>query len=220
MVETDSIGAHDQEAAQYDQQVREYRSHVHDVLFGLAFEYVKSRDTLLDLGIGTGLASWPFAKTGPKVYGLDGSVEMLKVCETKKFAEELRQFDLRTLPLPYIDHFFNHAICCGVFHFFGELGPIISETSRVIKPGGMFAFTIASPTPEEQAVPRDSSSDYVMQPTAWGVSIHAHGNRYIEEVLQDHGLETLKAQKILTWSGRDDLDDLLFQVIVAQNCRD
>jgi len=217
MVEMDSIGAHDEEAAQYDKQVRDYRSHVHDVLFGLAFEYVNSHETLLDIGIGTGLASWPFAKTGLKIFGLDGSVEMLKVCESKDFVEELKRIDVRTVPLPYSDHSFDHAICCGVFHFFGELGPIISEVSRVIKSGGMFAFTIASQTPEELECSRDNSSGYVMQPTAWGVSIHAHSDRYIEEVLQDHGFETLKAQKLLTWSGKGDLDDLLFEVVVARN---
>jgi predicted TPR repeat methyltransferase len=219
MVEMDSIGAHDQEAPQYDQQVRDCQSHVHDVLFGLAFEYVKSGEMLLDLGIGTGLASWPFAKTGVKVYGLDGSAEMLKVCESKGFVEELRQFDLRSMPLPYIDHSFDHAICCGVFHFFGELGPIISETSRVIKSDGMFAFTIASPTLEEEAAPRGNSTGYVMQPTACGVSIYAHSDRYIREALRCAGFEPLKIQKIMTSSGEEVTDDLLFEVVVARNSR-
>lgn len=219
MAETDSIKAHNEEASEYDQQVRDYRSHAHDILFGMVFEYVKSRETLLDIGIGTGLASWPFAKTGLKIFGLDGSVEMLKVCESKAFVEGLKQFDLRTAPLPYPDHSFDHAICCGVFHFFGELGPIVSEISRVMKPGGIFGFTIAGQTSEEEEAARDDSPRYLRRPTAWGVSIYAHSDGYIDEVLQGHGFEMLKTQKILTWSGNDDLDDLLFQVVVAQNSR-
>lgn len=219
MVEMDSIRAHDEEAAQYDQQVRDYRSHVHDVLFGLAFEHVKSHETLLDIGIGTGLASWPFAKMGLDVFGLDGSVEMLKVCESKAFAKELKQFDLKTVPLPYSDHAFDHAICCGVFHFFGELGQTLSEISRVIRPGGIFAFSIASQTPQEEEISTDNSSSYVMQPTAWGVSIYAHSDRYIEKVLQGLGFDTLKAQKILTWSGNEDIDDLLFEIVVTRKSR-
>jgi predicted TPR repeat methyltransferase len=219
MEEMDSIRAHDEEAAQYDQQVRDYRSHVHDVLFGLAFEYVKSQETLLDIGIGTGLASWPFAKTGLKVFGLDGSGEMLKVCESKAFVEELKRFDLRTAPLPYSDHAFDHAVCCGVFHFFGELGPAISEISRVIKPGGIFAFSIASHTPQEEVISPDDSRGYVLQPTAWGVSIYAHTDRYIEKILQGNGFDMLKDQKILTWSGKGDKDDLLFEIVIARNSR-
>ena len=219
MVEMDSIKAHNEEASEYDQQVRDYRSHAHDVLFGMVFEYVRPHETLLDIGIGTGLASWPFAKTGLRVFGLDGSVEMLKVCESKAFVEELKQFDMRAGPLPYSDNSFDHAICCGVFHFFGELGPIVSEVSRVIKSGGIFAFTLASQTPEEQEASRDNSRNHLMRPTVWDVSIYAHSDGYIEEVLQGHGIEVLKTQKILTWSGDDDLDDLLFQVVVARNSR-
>ena len=219
MVEMDSVKAHNEEASEYDQQVRDYRSHAHDVLFGMVFEYVTPHETLLDIGIGTGLASWPFAKTGLRVFGLDGSVEMLKVCESKAFVEELKQFDMRAGPLPYSDNSFDHAICCGVFHFFGELGPIVSEVSRVIKSGGIFAFTVASQTPEEQEASRNNPRNHLMRPTAWDVSIYAHSDGYIEEVLQGHGFEMLKTQKILTWSGNDDLDDLLFQVVVARNSR-
>jgi len=40
MVEMDSIRAHNEEASEYDEQVRNYRSHSHDVLFGLVFVVV------------------------------------------------------------------------------------------------------------------------------------------------------------------------------------
>jgi predicted TPR repeat methyltransferase len=126
---------------------------------------------------------------------------------------------LRATPLPYSDHSFDHAICCGVCHFFGELAPIVAEISRVTKPGGIFAFTIAAQTPEEQQASRDKSRSHLMQPTPWGVPIYAHSDGYIEKILHDHGFETLKAQKILTWSGKDDLGDLLFEVVVARNAR-
>jgi len=66
-----------------------------------------------DIGIGTGLASRSFAKLGLKVYGCDGSAEMLKVCESKAFATDLKAFDLQDIPLPYSDSFFDHVICCS-----------------------------------------------------------------------------------------------------------
>ena len=75
MKRVNGIYAHDQEADLYDEQVREYESYAHDVLFGMSFEYVRSGERLLDLGIGTGLASLPFAKLGLEVFGLDGSAE-------------------------------------------------------------------------------------------------------------------------------------------------
>ena len=52
MKNPDTISVHDQGAAQYDQQVREYNSYGHDALFGMSFEYVNPHDCLLDIGIG------------------------------------------------------------------------------------------------------------------------------------------------------------------------
>lgn len=219
MAEIDSIGAHDDEASQYDQQVRDCRCHTHDVLFGMVFEYVRPHETLLDIGIGTGLASWPFAKLGLTIFGLDGSAQMLEVCESKGFVEDLRQSDLRSGPLPYSDDSFDHVICCGVLHFLGELGPIVAEVSRVIKPEGFFAFTIAVQEPAERGSSAGNSSPYSCKPTPWGVSIYAHNDRYIESVLQESGFETLKTQKILMWSGSEDAEDLLFEAVVARSCR-
>ncbi len=213
----DSISAHDEEASRYDQQVRDYRSHSHVVLFGMAFEYVKPHETLLDIGIGTGLASWPFARAGLTIFGLDGSSEMLKVCESKAFVKELKRFDLLITPLPYSEHSFDHVICCGVFHFFGELGPIVKEISRVIKPGGIFAFTIAGQTPEDNKASGDDSKSYLEKPTPWDVSIYAHSDGCIDKLLQDYSFEKLKDQKILMWSGKEDVRDLLFEVLVARS---
>ncbi len=111
MKNVDTISVHSQESGHYDQQVREYNSYGHDALFGMSFEYVNSRDCLLDIGIGTGLASQSFAKVGLEIYGCDGSTEMLKICESKAFAKELKVFDLQNIPLPYSDNFFDHVIC-------------------------------------------------------------------------------------------------------------
>lgn len=214
----DPIDAHDKEAADYDRQAREYKAYTHDVLFGMAYEYVHPRQTLLDIGIGTGLASRPFAKAGLRVYGLDGSIEMLKVCESKAFATELKQFDLLTGPLPYSDESFDHVICCGVLHFFGDLGPIVREVSRVIKPGGIFAVTIAAQTPEDGAASGDRR-DFMEKPTVWGASIYTHSDKYLDNLLRGSAFEILKVHKFLMWSGSDDADDLLFKALVASNSR-
>jgi len=91
MNDIDHIQNHGKFAKSYDAQVREYHSHGHDVLFGMTYEYVKSGDTLLDLGIGTCLSSINFAKVKLNVTGLDVSPEMLQECRKKDFAKELKQ---------------------------------------------------------------------------------------------------------------------------------
>jgi len=216
MKKMDSISAHDEEAAQYDQQVREYNCYAHDVLFGMSFEYVNPHDRLLDIGIGTGLASLPFAKAGLRVFGFDGSIEMLNICESKAFAKELKVFDLQNTLLPYSDGFFDHVISCGVFHFFGELEPIMKEVLRIIKPRGIFAFTVAAQTSEEEKATGDNPQGYSETPTPWGVAIFTHSDGYIANLLQDHGFDMLKTQKILIRGGNEDSDDMLFKAYVAR----
>jgi predicted TPR repeat methyltransferase len=210
------ISAHDREAAQYDQQVHEYNYYAHDVLFGMSFEYINALDRLLDIGIGTGLASLPFAKAGLEVFGFDGSAEMLKICESKSFAKELKIFDLRDTPFPYSDGYFNHVISGGVFHFFGELKEIVKEVSRIIKPRGIFAFTVAARDSEEDKAKSENSQNYSQIPTSWGEAIFTHSNAYIINTLQDHGFDKRKVQKILIRGGEKDCEDLLFSVYVAK----
>lgn len=218
MKNPDTISVHDQGAAQYDKQVHKYNSYGHDALFGMGFEYVTPGDCLLDLGIGTGLASRSFAKLGLKIYGCDGSAEMLKVCASKAFATELKVFDLHDRPLPYSDYFFDHVICCGVLHFFDDLEPILKEVLRILKPGGIFAFTIAGQTAEEEAATRDNSQEYFETPTPWGVPIFKHSSRYISHLLQAHGVDILKTQKLLIRGGPgDDSKDILFSVFISCN---
>ena len=216
MKRIDSISAHDEEAAQYDQQVREYNCYAHDVLFGMCFEYVNPHDRLLDIGIGTGLASLSFAKAGLEVFGFDGSTEMLNICESKAFAKELKVFDLQNTPLPYSDGFFDHVISCGVFHFFGELEPIMKKVLRIIKLRGIFAFTVAAQTSEEEKATGDNPQGFSETPTPWGVAIFTHSNGYISNLLQDHSFNMLKTQKILIRGGNEESDDMLFKAYVAQ----
>jgi ubiquinone/menaquinone biosynthesis C-methylase UbiE len=217
MGKLDTISVHDQEATQYDQQVHEYNSYGHDALFGMSFEYVNPNDCLLDIGIGTGLASQAFAKLGLDVYGLDGSSEMLKVCESKAFAKELKVFDLQNIPLPYSDSFFDHVISCGVFHFFDDLDTILKEILRIIKPRGIFAFTVAAQTSDEETAAGDNLKGYLKTPTPWGVPIFKHSGRYVTNILQVNGFEKLKTQKLLIRGGPEkDSDDMLFRVYVAR----
>jgi predicted TPR repeat methyltransferase len=217
MKNVDKISVHDREVAQYDRQVREYNSYGHDALFGMSFEYVNPCDCLLDIGIGTGLASQSFAKVGLKVYGCDGSTEMLKVCESKAFAKELKVFDLQNIPLPYADSFFDHVICCGVLHFFDDLETILKEVLRIIKPGGIFAFTVAAQTSDEEAATDNNLQGHFETPTPWGVSIFKHSSGYVTNLLKANGFDILKTQKLLIRGGpEDDSEDMLFRVYVAR----
>jgi ubiquinone/menaquinone biosynthesis C-methylase UbiE len=85
----DTIVRDAQSASEYDTQAKLSNWLGPEAVFGLTYEYVKPGQSLLDLGIGSGLSSILFHKTGLRIYGLDGSGEILKVCAAKNFAVEL-----------------------------------------------------------------------------------------------------------------------------------
>jgi len=196
-------------ASHYDDEVKAYDSYGHDVLFGMSFEFVKAGEKLLDIGIGTGLASIQFSRVGLNVYGLDVSQEMLNLCRSKSFTEELKLYDVTREPIPYGDHYFDHVVCCGVLHFLGDLTALFLEVRRVMRKGGIFAFTIA---------PQETAAGYTEEPTAWGVSIFKHAPQYIVGLLEANGLELLKEQRLLI-KGADKVNyDMLFSALIAR-CR-
>ena len=195
-----------EDASKYDEQVKEYGSYAHEAMFGMCYEYISPNDKLLDLGIGTGLASINFSKIGLKIYGLDISDEMLRICGDKSFTEELKHHNLLENRIPYNDGYFNHIICSGVFHFLGDLGNIFSEIARIIQRGGIFAFTIAP----------DKEKDYIKQMTSWGVPIYKHSQNYIMRLLSQNRMNLLKELRLLM-KGADKVNyDMLFSIMIAK----
>lgn len=175
---------HGQFAAGYDRLAREYGCYAAEVLFGLAYEYVRPGECLLDVGIGTGLSSAPFAKAGLVISGIDASEEMLAVCRSKNIAADLRQADLAVTPWPYAPRSFDHVLACGLLHFFEDVAPQIESAARVIRPGGVFAFTTKVPPPGSPSVVRHDSG---------GIAVFLHQLDYVAEQIAAHGFEPLKA---------------------------
>ena len=201
--------AYEELASKYDEEVKEYDSYGHDVIFGMCFQFVRADEKLLDIGTGTGLASIHFSTIGLKVYGLDTSQEMLEACQSKSFTEELKRCDITREPVPYKDRYFNHVVCCGVLHFVSKLNTLLAEVKRVMSSGGIFAFTIA---------PQESSADYIKEPTAWDVPIFKHSPQYIMELLKTNDMELLKEQRLLI-KGADKIHyDMLFSAMICR-CR-
>lgn len=210
-----AIHIHDRDAAAYDDLVTAYGSYAHDVLFGLCFEYVRPGDSLLDLGIGTGLSSAPFAKAGTVITGVDGSEEMLEVCQRKGIAVELRCHDLLKTPLPYPAAAFNHVIACGVFHFFADLAPLVGEACRLMQQGGTFAFTAAVPDADATGSTPSGSVRVRHDPVA-GVSIYAHRPAYVHALLEWNGLVRRKQQHFTAHSVDCEVPPLMLAAYIAQ----
>ena len=119
-----------------------------EVVFGLSYTFVKPDQSMLDIGIGTGLSSDLFRKAGLRVHGIDISPQMLDACRSKGLTE-LALHDLTKTPYPFQAESMDHAVCTGVLNFFSDLSPVFKETNRILRPGGLFAFVVGDRAEDE-----------------------------------------------------------------------
>jgi ubiquinone/menaquinone biosynthesis C-methylase UbiE len=173
--------------AEYDQLAHKYGWYSPEILFGLCFEYIRTGARLLDIGIGTGLCALPFAKAGLQVSGLDFSLDMLNIVRLKGITVELKQFDIRNKPWPYPDGYFDHLIACGVLHFFFDLAPIFLEASRVVRSGGILAFTTKAPQYEITPVISKIYTERICN-----VTVFLHNITSINALIEESGFTKLK----------------------------
>lgn len=195
---------------EYDRQARANYWHP-EALFGLVYEYVHPGDTLLDVGIGTGLASVPFVKAGVKVYGLDADPEMLALCKAKVLAAELMLHDLGDIPWPYTDAVFDHVLACGVLHFLADIEPVFGEVRRLLRPNGTFIFTTKAPPSrlDGEALPQS-----LLEETIQGTTLYLHPRSSLSRLMAACGFELLKELRLLVKTGRHTED--VFCAFVAR----
>jgi predicted TPR repeat methyltransferase len=213
----DTIIPNRQTAIDYDMQARKTEWFGPEVVFGLAYEFVQPGERLLDLGIGSGLSSVPFHKAGLRVYGLDGSSEILEVCAQKGFATDLKQHDLRRLPLPYPDKFFKHVISVSVLNSFQDLGPIFKEVGRITLGEGIFAFTVENQEPGQEdsyLINRVEVTQQANEDSA--VRLYRHAQATIAGWLEEAGFVLLKTLKFKAFEYPAEHRDVYFKACVAR----
>ena len=181
--QSDAIASHNRQANDYDLQADEYNWRGPEVVFGLGYECVHPGETILDVGIGTGLSARLFKQAGLNVYGLDGSPDMIKMAAAKHMAEKLKLHDLTDVPWPFTAGFFHHASAVGVFHFFKDLEPLLAECSRLVRPGGMLGFTCSLPRPEHE----DSDGIIAETMEGEGATVYHHRPEYVRICMNKNG---------------------------------
>lgn len=181
-----------EEAASYDRQAREMGWHGHEALFGLMHEYVRRGQTLLDMGIGTGLSSEPFHRAGLQVSGFDSSDEMLLACADKGFVGALVRHDLLDTPFPYADASYHHVISLAVLHLVRDLGPVFAEAGRIVRPGGIFGFSV-----EAQKSGQDRSHVVRGGVDDSEIEMIRHADEEVRALLDQSGFEVCKRFEFL-----------------------
>ncbi|KAF0962546.1 bifunctional 2-polyprenyl-6-hydroxyphenol methylase/3-demethylubiquinol 3-O-methyltransferase UbiG [Rhodococcus sp. T7] len=96
----------------------------------------------LDVGSGGGFLAEEFTRIGFRVTGIDPSAVSIDTARRHATGAELdieyRIGSGERLPVP--DSTFDVVYCCDVLEHVSDLDQVIAETSRVLKPGGLYLF--------------------------------------------------------------------------------
>src|SRR5512143_966474 len=210
MAAADTIIRDPQSAQDYDEQARRTGWFGPEAAFGLVYQYTQPGESLLDVGIGSGLSSAPFHKAGLRIFGLDGSSEVLKVCAAKNLAVELQQHDLRDLPLPYPPQFVDHVVCIAVLNSFGDLAALFREFARLVRPGGILAFTVEEQKPGQAAAYPINRVEVSEQPAEDAVMLHRHAHETILRLLDENAFGLLKSLEFVAFKYPAEGRDVMF----------
>lgn len=102
--------------------------------------FVTSETKVLDVGCGAGFLSNELAKLGVQVTGVDLSEESLKVAHKYDATKSVHYQSADAYKLPFADQSFDVLTAMDFLEHVEHPDQIITEFSRVLRPGGIFIF--------------------------------------------------------------------------------
>ncbi len=151
--------------------------------------------SVLDIGCGGGLLAEELARLGCRVTGVDPSEASLAVAREHAAREglEISYLSGSGEALPVSDASFDIACCCDVLEHVRDLERVLSETSRVLRPGGLYIYDTINRTIPSRLVMiklfQDWSWTNFMPPNLhdWDQFIKP---RELTEIMERHGLHS------------------------------
>lgn len=172
-------------------------------------------ETVLDLGCGPGWYTEYFRSCGTSVIGCDGSEAMIAKARD---SYPLCRFDLAVLgeSLPYESNSFDLVFCNQVLMDVEKLSETLSETARILKPGGLFYMSVVHPAFYDAPWLADETgflrykklerylSEYSFSNFFWGETRHYHRpiSVYINEAFS-HDLQLVSITEPPAYDGTE-----------------
>lgn len=107
-------------------------------------EFVDIRESILEVGFGTGVLQEALIKRGFDISGIDESSQMIRISKkrTIKFGDKLKIVRGTAFKMPFPDNYFDKVIATFPSDYFLN-EKFVSELERILKPHGAFIALIA-----------------------------------------------------------------------------
>lgn len=129
-------------AENYDQTLAQWDYRSPTIIAAMLKQEVPPDGSVLDAGCGTGLSGTALHAAGfRRITGIDISQASLDVAAQAGIYERLLQVNMQQTPLPLETNVFAAVQCVGVLTYIPDTAAILGEFCRVVRPGGLVAFT-------------------------------------------------------------------------------
>lgn len=181
------------------------KEHTPVSLWGLKHLNIQPNDIILDVGCGGGINIKRMAKNAKKVYGIDYSVESVKL--SKEVNEklivdgkvEIQKGNVKDLL--FDDDTFDIVTAFETVYFWPDIEKCFAEVKRVLKPGGTFLIGMET----------NGSDNFIMKFWKHFIDMELYTDEEISSFLQNNGFNEItvyirdgrKKQEIIKIDGNE-----------------
>jgi 2-polyprenyl-6-hydroxyphenyl methylase/3-demethylubiquinone-9 3-methyltransferase len=104
---------------------------------------------VLDLGCAGGFMAEALTENGARVTGIDPAAQAIEAARARaaQVGQEIH-YDVGVgEALPYADASFDRVVCVDVLEHVADLGQVLAEVARVLRPGGLFLYDTINRNP-------------------------------------------------------------------------
>lgn len=174
-------------AASYDRAAT-LQQRTRETLLADLFARVENPQRLLDLGCGTGLVGQALPDQGFELVGVDLAAGMLDRARQRQRYQRLEQADLVGMMAGEPEGSYDIVTSADVFIYVGKIDDGVRQVRRVLKPGGLFLFSVESFAPG----PEWPEQDYRLETSGR----YAHAAAYLDRLAAHHGFERISRSEV------------------------
>lgn len=155
---------------------------------------------ILDLGCGTGLCGDCLRDLARRMVGVDLAPNMLDIARSRGCYQELVQTEIGQYLSAQARASFDLVVAADVLIYIGDIGLLMREVARVLRPGGGFAFSIEQPSQNCAGYRLEQSGRYAQSLTYVRSLALEHGlseRVCLDVAIRKHGAQALPGQLLV-----------------------